>query len=251
MNPGPLLFLGAFFALATSWLGFVLAPQLQLGREQLVEIQETGVAYPPMRPGMARQGERVYRANGCFYCHTQQVREQLYGADVVRGWGGRAGKVQSVAQDYLQDSPVMLGSQRVGPDLANIGLRHPSANALLWHLYNPRLVATGSVMPPYRYLFTKRKLKPGEKPSAEALPSNMPGAPVDEQIIPTDDARALVAYLQSLHSDGVLFETPPPPAPPTNAVATASTNAPSTKAPATNAPATNTPARTPTNGPAK
>jgi len=32
MNYGPLVFLGAFFALAASWFGFVLTPQLQVGR---------------------------------------------------------------------------------------------------------------------------------------------------------------------------------------------------------------------------
>ena len=34
MNYGPLLFLAAFFALAGSWSGFVLAPQFQIGRLQ-------------------------------------------------------------------------------------------------------------------------------------------------------------------------------------------------------------------------
>ena len=37
MNSGPMIFLAAFFALALSWLGFVLAPQLQLGNQQQVE----------------------------------------------------------------------------------------------------------------------------------------------------------------------------------------------------------------------
>ena len=34
MNYGPLVFLAAFFALASSWCGFVLTPQLQIGRLQ-------------------------------------------------------------------------------------------------------------------------------------------------------------------------------------------------------------------------
>ena len=34
MNYGPLLFLAAFFALAGSWSGYVLAPQVQIGRLQ-------------------------------------------------------------------------------------------------------------------------------------------------------------------------------------------------------------------------
>ena len=187
--------------------------------------------YPPRRPGMAAQGADVYRANGCVYCHSQQVRPRGFGADIERGWGGRPSLVQSVAQDYLYDQPVMLGSQRVGPDLANIGKRQPDAATLFKHLYEPRLVTPGSVMPPYRYLFHKVPLQPGEKPSPDALAL---GATADYQVLPTDEARQLVAYLLSLHSDSLVFATPPfPPrtnAPPggTNApAASAGTNAPS------------------------
>src|SRR5450631_4032164 len=127
MNSGPLVFLGSFFALALSWLGFVLAPQLQIGGQQQVAATVTGDLYPQMRPGLARQGEQVYRANGCFYCHSEQVRPKGFGADYERQWGARKGIVQSVDQDYLYDLPVMLGNQRVGPDLANIGARETNA----------------------------------------------------------------------------------------------------------------------------
>jgi cytochrome c oxidase cbb3-type subunit 2 len=207
---------------------------VQIGRQPQVEVD--GQLYPPMRPGMARQGEQVYRANGCFYCHTEQVRPKGYGSDVGRGWGGRPVVVQSVAHDYLYDRPVMLGSQRIGPDLANIGQRQTNELALLIHIYNPQLTMTNSFMPPYKFLFETRKLRPGELPSADALPVG--NAAPDEEVVPTDDAHALAAYLLSLHSDGILFETPPPPAPATNAPF--STNAP---AAATNSPATNAPSK--------
>ncbi len=78
MNAGPLIFLASFFALATSWFGFVLMPQLQIGRQQPVELADDGPgSIPPMRPGLARQGEQVYRATGCFYCHSQQVQPEV------------------------------------------------------------------------------------------------------------------------------------------------------------------------------
>src|SRR5207247_8541199 len=69
-----------------------------------------------------------------------------FGPDIARGWGKR----RTVAEDYLYDSPVMLGSQRIGPDLANIGLRPYDANWHLRHPHPPRLEATGSIMPPSR-----------------------------------------------------------------------------------------------------
>ncbi len=244
MNPGPLLFLGTFFALAISWLGFVLAPQLQIGGQAQVEIVASGELYPQMRPGLARQGEQVYRANGCYYCHSQQVRPKGFGSDFERQWGARQGVVQSVDQDYLYDRPAMLGTQRVGPDLTNIGLRQTNQVLLLQHLYDPRLTMPKSLMPPYRFLFEKRRLKFGEKPSEDTVSVGNEVA-AGYEVVPTDDARALVAYLLSLHSDAVLFETPPFPGAKKAVAAPPSTNAPAGAVPAaTNAiPPTNSPAK--------
>jgi cytochrome c oxidase cbb3-type subunit 2 len=77
-------------------------------------------------------------------------------------------------------------------------------------------------MPPYRFLFQKRKI--GKVASADALKLTGESAPPAAfEIVPTEDARALVAYLLSLQADAPLFETPvtppPAPAPATNAVA--------------------------------
>ena len=145
------------------------------------------------------------------------------GPDIARGWGRR----RSVAEDFLFDHPVMLGSQRVGPDLADVGSRLPDVHWHLLHLYNPRLVVQKSVMPPYRFLFEKRRI--GREPSPDALQLSGEFAPEQGwEIVPTDEARQLVAYLLSLRADTVIFETPM-----TVATATVSTNA----AGATNAPA--------------
>jgi len=129
---------------------------------------------------------------------------------------------------------VMLGSQRIGPDLADVGSRLPAAESHLLHLYNPKIFEKKSVMPPYRFLFEKRKI--GREPSPDALRFTGEFAPEQDcEIVPTDPAKALAAYLLSLRADTVIFETPM-----TVAVA-ASTNAPavSTNAPA--AAATNAP----------
>src|SRR5262249_29965907 len=80
---GPLIFLAAFFALSTSWFGFVLTPQMQLGHMQPTNAIPLGTPYPSARPGLARQGLDVYRANGCAYCHSQQVRQSGTVCDVV------------------------------------------------------------------------------------------------------------------------------------------------------------------------
>jgi cbb3-type cytochrome oxidase cytochrome c subunit len=149
------------------------------------------------------------------------VRIVPVGPDIARGWGKR----RTVAEDYLYDDPVMLGSLRVGPDLANVGVRLPDPNWHLRHLYAPRLEVKDSPMPPYRYLFTMRRI--GWQPSPDAL--QLPGEfapPPGFEIVPKPEARALVAYLSSLRTDAVLFEAP--------------MTAPSAPAAAT---ATNTPAK--------
>src|SRR5215469_2122701 len=84
MKFGPLVFLAAFFALSVSWCGLVLTPQIQLGRAvQATNAVAKNDLYPQERPGAARQGLQVYRANGCAYCHSQQVQQDGTLVDVV------------------------------------------------------------------------------------------------------------------------------------------------------------------------
>jgi cytochrome c oxidase cbb3-type subunit 2 len=131
-----------------------------------------------------------------------------HGPDIERKWGRRG----TVAQDFLYDYPVQVGSQRIGPDLANYGSRAASLPAalVLQHLYAPQSTMPKSMMPPYRYLFHKRKLPEGETPRAGALPATVePGY----EITPRPEAEALVAYLMSLNADVPLPEAPVP-APP-------------------------------------
>ena len=162
MNHGPFLFLGLFAAMAVSWLTFVLGPQLQMGNlEPTQTVAPLPVVYPNNPPGQARQGAEVYRANGCVYCHTEQVRPDSAGSDIAHGWGRR----RSVAHDYIFEQTVLLGTQRIGPDLANAGARM-DATAVLLRLYDPRIFEAHTVMPPYRYLFEARKI--GRAPSADA-----------------------------------------------------------------------------------
>jgi cytochrome c oxidase cbb3-type subunit II len=203
MNHGPLLFLGIFFTLAFSWFGLVTVPQLQFGGLTQLQIEETGRAYPEKRYGAAEEGRLVYLEQGCIYCHSQQVRPAGFGADLERGWGRR----RSVSRDYIHDQPVLLGTMRTGPDLTNIGHRQPSVDWHLSHLYDPQTTSAGSIMPPYRYLFEKRRKQEDPSPDALKLPTGF--LPSDDyEIVPTAQARSLVAYLLSLKADTALPEAP-------------------------------------------
>jgi cytochrome c oxidase cbb3-type subunit 2 len=124
-------------------------------------------------------------------CHTQQVRRPDYGADQARGWGDR----QSVARDYIYQFRPQLGSQRVGPDLANLAARKPSppeAEDLLKMLY-----AGTPAHPSYRFLFDKRKVVGERADHALNFTDNL-AAGHGYEIVPTRGAEALVAYLLSL-----------------------------------------------------
>jgi cytochrome c oxidase cbb3-type subunit 2 len=137
------------------------------------------------------RGRSVYIANGCMYCHSQQPRSESFApADAKRGWG-RA----SVPGDYYYDKPHLLGSMRTGPDLFNIGVRQPSKDWHLGHLYQPRAYVPGSIMPSYPYLFdVKDKADPGE----EALKLPPGTAPEGKVVVARPEVQDLVKYLLSL-----------------------------------------------------
>lgn len=163
------------------------------------------------------------------------------GPEIARGWGKR----RSVAEDYLYDSPVLLGYQRIGPDLSNVGLRQPDMGWHLRHLYAPRSEVEGSTMPPHEFLFVTRRI--GRAPSADALQLKGKYAPPQGyEVVPRRDAVALAAYLISLRADAPLYSAPrsvpaPPPSADTNAPA-GSTNAASGGGTNATPPGTNAPA---------
>jgi len=139
----------------------------------------------PLTAAQAR-GRDVYVGEGCSYCHTQMVRPLAQD----RVWG-RA----SVAGDYAYATPQLLGTERTGPDLSNVGVRQPSAVWHSIHLYEPRAVVSQSIMPAYPWLFIlKAKAGPGD----EVV--NLPPAyaPAGGVVVASAAEQDLVAYLISL-----------------------------------------------------
>ncbi len=116
------LILGVFGTFAFSWVGLTVIPNLQIGALNPQMDEEGTDVYPAPKSGMAERGRRIYAANGCIYCHSQQVRPDYAAADIDRKWGER----RSAPRDYIFDRPVVLGQERMGPDLSNIGKRAPA-----------------------------------------------------------------------------------------------------------------------------
>src|SRR5882757_10256966 len=116
------LFLGIFGTFAFSWIGLTVIPTWQIGHLNPESDEEGTDIYPRPQSGMFTRGEHVYAANGCVYCHSQQVRADYIANDIERKWGNR----RSAPRDYIFERPVFLGKMRMGQDLANTGARAPA-----------------------------------------------------------------------------------------------------------------------------
>jgi cytochrome c oxidase cbb3-type subunit 2 len=259
------LFLGIFGTFAFSWIGLTVIPTWQIGHLNPEADEEGTDIYPRPQSGMFARGEHVYAANGCVYCHSQQVRADYIADDIERKWGNR----RSAPRDYIFERPVLLGKMRMGQDLANIGARAPAPEespapaaqgaavsslppstatspaakvpaapgvagasptapsaqtpgapwpiqtaglppmySAAWHhvhLYAPRSINPDSNMPSYRFLYEKRRIT-GER-SAEALQlSSSDAPPAGWEVVPTYDAKCVVAYLMGLNQSHPLKE---------------------------------------------
>lgn len=204
MKNGLVFFAGLFAALALSWGGIVLGSHKQLGALVPFYDENESNSFPARPPGGAARGQLVYADLGCASCHTQQVRRPDFGGDQARGWGER----QSVARDYIFQLRPQLGAARTGPDLTNLAGRKPSApdtEDLLKLLY------TGSALhPAYPFLFEDRAIA-GER-SAAALKLTGGLAPAaGREIVPTERARSLAAFLLSLNNTYEYPESRPQP----------------------------------------
>ncbi|MGD8341264.1 MAG: cbb3-type cytochrome c oxidase subunit I, partial [Gammaproteobacteria bacterium] len=149
----------AFFVMSVSllgvWPGQVLATQTEL----------SAPARPLALTTSELRGREIYAAEGCAYCHTQQIRYTE--ADVAR-FG-----LPTVAWETRFDYPHLFGTRRIGPDLSRAGATRTED----WHyahLFAPRSVVPLSIMPSYEWLFDGAADRP------------------------LQSARDLVAYIESL-----------------------------------------------------
>ena len=196
---------GIFTTLGFAWLAFVVGAKMQYGAlsPEAEMLEDDGSRpvdaelYPKALSGLAQQGGEDYQALGCMTCHTQQVRLVEAGFDVERGWGKRP----SVPRDYVMQKNVLLGNTRVGPDLANLGMREYSDEWLHRHLFEPQALVSDSLCPPSPFLYVV---------SDEAKDGSIEIPATDDEeprfVSPSLRARGIVSYLQSLQQDYELPE---------------------------------------------
>ena len=186
------LVLGILATLAFSWLGLAYIPDLQIGHLDPQSDEEGTDIYPMPKSGMAERGRRIYVANGCFYCHSEQVRADYAASDIDRPrdaapsppskWGDR----RSAPRDYIFDRPALLGKMRMGPDLANIGKAAPAEEEAAPAQPSPANPANpvppgasppvANASPPPANAAAQQNAKSAAQPSAPPAPAASPPA---------------------------------------------------------------------------
>ncbi len=136
---------GAALVFALALIGVVVVPISEVGAEPSLLAEDTR----DLPAGSAAfDGREIYLREGCWYCHTQQVRAAV--TDVGLG-------TVSVPGDYVFDPADLLGLERIGPDLAHIGSRFASepewrAISPTAYLESPGSGRPWSIMPAYDHL---------------------------------------------------------------------------------------------------
>jgi len=162
-----------------------------MASQDATEPYEGITPYPPLRLA----GRDVYIREGCYLCHSQQIRP-------FRSETERYGPY-SVAGEFVYDRPFQFGSKRTGPDLARVGKRYSDE----WHrihLLGPRDVVPESNMPAYVWL--EDAMLDGDLITRKLRALQMLGDPyTDEEVAGAAAAvegktelDALIAYLQGL-----------------------------------------------------
>lgn len=165
------------------------------------------------------QGRDIYIREGCYTCHSQMVRPFR---DEVKRYGE-----YSKAGEFVYDHPFQWGSKRTGPDLAREGGGKKSNAWHLVHLYDPREMSPGSIMPRYIWLLkndldtssTGAKIRAMQTlgvpypegydkvansdlvRQAESIAASVTKERKEITIEPSREAVALIAYLQRLGTD--------------------------------------------------
>ena len=137
-----------FFILSVSLLG--LLPRSTLN-DQIASLAPTASLE---LTASEHRGRQIYAREGCAYCHTQQIR--FIEADIERF--GAA----TLAWEDSMETPHMLGTRRIGPDLS----RAANTRTDQWHLahlFAPRSVVPRSIMPSYPEFFDGTPTKPRQE----------------------------------------------------------------------------------------
>jgi cytochrome c oxidase cbb3-type subunit II len=141
----------------------------------LFRIETTIEKVEGMRPYTPLElvGSKIYKREGCYGCHSQQVR-------VLRDEVERYGHY-SLAAESMYDFPFQWGSKRTGPDLARIGGK--------------------SIMPGYKFLSHRDAQISGIADDMEVL--RKLGTPYTDEMIQNAASDAVIQAAEDRDSEGL------------------------------------------------
>jgi cbb3-type cytochrome oxidase cytochrome c subunit len=162
MKSGLFVAIGIALLFALSVFTTIVMPYMDL-----LTVPPTAGARP--YTALEEKGRMIYRREGCYYCHTMQVRrvpdtdaegrlkrdakgQIIYKplpADVVFS---DIGGGPSEPGDYCYDKPHLLGTERTGPDLFYEGTKRPQKQFHVDHFKDPQSVEPRSLMPSFDFL---------------------------------------------------------------------------------------------------
>jgi len=170
------------------------------GLIEIIPLMTSSAATEPLEgiepyPALQLAGRDVYIREGCYGCHSQQIRP-------FRSETERYGPY-SVAGEFVYDRPFQFGSKRTGPDLARVGKRYSDE----WHrihLLKPQDLVPESNMPAYPWLagsevdgeLVAKKMRRLRILGDPYTDEDIAGAPA--AVAGQTELDALVAYLQNL-----------------------------------------------------
>lgn len=127
------------FVIVTVLIGGIVEIIPLFRSETVIEPVEGVRPYTPLELA----GFNIYIREGCYNCHSQQVRPLR---DEVVRYGH-----YSLAAESMYDHPFQWGSKRTGPDLARVGGKY-SDDWHVAHMKEPRDLVPESIMPSYEFM---------------------------------------------------------------------------------------------------
>lgn len=161
---------------------------------------------------LALKGHEVYQQEGCFYCHTKNLRPFMWEVKRFSDIEKIGYFPETTQQERYYDSPALMGSSRIGPDLSRIATKLDESK-MRSILNNKKGGKAGASMHTYGYLFAEdcdlnslalswkiKMLMNAGMPYSDAF---------HKSVFPNleDQTRgdALIAYLKSLGSKEAMF----------------------------------------------
>jgi cytochrome c oxidase cbb3-type subunit 2 len=114
------------------------------------------------RKELIYNGEDIYRAEGCWYCHSDQTRTLVQ--DVVLNGSENYPAPPSSANEYIYQEITFPATRRIGPDLSRVGVKRPNRDWHMSHFWSPKTESKGSIMPSFQHFFDNdpRGSSPGQ-----------------------------------------------------------------------------------------